>query len=52
MSDAGYWEFAKGVPTTRTFDKPFPGTVVNLEINAADRHSYCLPSELDAANIF
>ena len=52
VSDAGYWEFAKGVPTTRTFDKPFPGTVVNLEINAADRHSYCLPSELDAANIF
>src|SRR3989442_10337383 len=49
VSDAGYWEFAKGTATTRRFDKPFPGTTVNLEINAADHHSYCLPSEQDSA---
>ena len=52
VSDAGYWEFAGGAVTTKRFNQPFPGTTVNLEINTADRHSYCLPSELTSANIF
>lgn len=52
VSDAGYWEFANGSVRTRRFGTPFPGTVVNLEINTADRRSYCLPSEQDLVNIF
>jgi hypothetical protein len=52
VSDAGYWELADGAVTTKRFGQPFPGTVVNLEINAADRHSYCLRSEQDLGNIF
>ncbi len=52
VSDAGYWELANGMVRTRRFDEPFPGTVVNLEMNTADRDSYCLPSEQDSANIF
>ena len=52
VSDAGYWELANGVVTTKAFQQPFPGTVVNLEINAADRQSYCLQSEKSLDNIF
>ena len=52
VSDAGYWELANGAVRTKRFQQPFPGTVVNLEINAADRHSYCLQSEQNLDNIF
>ena len=52
VSDAGYWELANGVVTTKRFAQAFPGTVVNLEINAADRQSYCLQSEQNLDNIF
>lgn len=52
VSDAGYWELAHGAVATKSFGQPFPGTVVNLEINVADRHSYCLRSEQDLGNIF
>lgn len=45
VSDRGYWEFSKEQETLKRFDKPFPGTVVNLEINTADTSSYCLSSE-------
>jgi hypothetical protein len=30
----------------------FPGTVVSVEINTADKQSYALPSELTEADIF
>lgn len=52
VSDAGYWEFANGTANTRRFTKPFPGTVVNLEIKTADRHRYCLQSEQELNDIF
>ena len=52
VSDAGYWELANGAVTTKRFQQPFPGTVVNLEIYAADRQSYCLHSEKNLDNIF
>ena len=52
VSDAGYWEKSSTGLATRTLPRPFPGTVVNLEINTADKHSYCLASELDLDDIF
>jgi hypothetical protein len=52
VSDAGYWELANGAVTTKRFEQPFPGTVVNLEIKTADRRSYCLQSEKNLDNIF
>ena len=51
-SDAGYWELSHGNVSTRLFSTPFPGTVVTMEINTADKKSYCLRSEIDRSNIF
>lgn len=45
ISDRGYWECTGGKETARRFERPFPGTVVNLEINTADTQAYCLSSE-------
>jgi hypothetical protein len=46
VSDIGYWEQrADGIVDKRTLPHPFPGTVVNIEINTADVHSYALSSE-------
>ena len=45
VSDRGYWEFSGGQETLKRFERSFPGTVVNLEINTADAQSYCLSSE-------
>lgn len=45
VSDRGYWECNGGKETVTRFEHPFPGTVVNLEINTADTQSYCLSSE-------
>lgn len=52
VSDRGYWEFAAGHETVKRLDRPFPGTVVNLEINTADTQSYCLSSETSPENVF
>ena len=52
VSDAGYWETNKKGTTTRIFDAPFPGTLVNIEINATDKKSYWLASETPPANVF
>lgn len=46
VSDVGYWEqHADGSVEKRTLLHPFPGTVVNIEINTADPNSYILSSE-------
>ena len=52
VSDAGYWLQRKGGTHTVPLAKPFPGTVVNVEIDTADRGSYSLPSELEDDDIF
>lgn len=52
VSDAGYWESSDGNVRTCILDHPFPGTVVSIEINTSDRHSYALASELSEADIF
>lgn len=45
VSDRGYWEFNPYGETLSRIDTPFPGTVINIEINTADHGSYCLRSE-------
>lgn len=52
VSDAGYWELSEGKENTRSFPEPFPGTVVNIEINTKDTKSYCLSSEVRPEDIF
>jgi hypothetical protein len=46
VSQTGYWEQgADGRVEKQTLLQPFPGTVVNIEINTADTNTYVLPSE-------
>ncbi len=46
VSYTGYWEqCADGTILKRILPHPFPGTVVNIEINTSDTHSYALSSE-------
>lgn len=52
VSDAGYWNYQYDGVNTKFFSLPFPGTVVNIEINTADKGSYCLESELGPEDIF
>lgn len=52
VSDAGYWKREKGQTVTAPLSHPFPGTVVTVEINTADKSSYILSSELTAEDIF
>ena len=52
VSDAGYWQRRKKKTVTNRLIYPFPGTVVSVEINTADRHTYGLTSELTAEDIF
>ncbi len=47
VSDRGFWQCNTGGETLTRMPHSFPGTVVNLEINTADPHSYCLSSESD-----
>lgn len=52
VSDNGYWELSEGKVKTKAFAEPFPGTVVNIEINTADAKSYRLVSEISPNDIF
>ena len=52
VSDAGYWKREKGEISTARLSRPFPGTVVSVEINTADKQSYALSSELSEKDIF
>jgi len=52
VSDKGYWELSEGKVKTRAFSEPFPGTIVNIEINTADAKSYRLVSEIRSEDIF
>lgn len=52
VSADGYWEQKEGNETGTHFLGVFPGTIVNLEFNIADKRYYCLSSEIDEKNIF
>jgi len=46
VSDSGFWEQNfDGTVYQQSLPFPFPGTMVNIEINTADAHSYILTSE-------
>ncbi len=48
VSDSGYWEQdSEGRVTAANMPNPFPGTVVNIEINTADQNAYALKYELE-----
>ena len=53
VSDKGFWEQdSNGNVITKAFSYPFPGTVVNIEINTADKNTYALSSEISTDDIF
>ena len=52
VSDTGYWRREKGEIFTARLSLPFPGTVVSVEINTADKQSYALTHELSETDIF
>lgn len=52
VSDAGYWRREKRTSITARLGKAFPGTIVSVEMNTADKQSYALSSELSESDIF
>ncbi|PXF58054.1 MAG: ATP-binding protein, partial [Deltaproteobacteria bacterium] len=52
VSDAGYWKREKSKVSAAQLSQPFPGTVVSVEINTADKQSYALTYELSETDIF
>ena len=52
VSDTGYWKRERSKVFTARLDQPFPGTVVSVEINTADKQSYALTHELSETDIF
>ncbi len=51
-SDAGYWQRKDNRTSTSPLTRPFPGTIVNVEINTADHSAYRLSSEPEDDEIF
>ena len=51
VSDAGYWQRFNKQTNTGTFKNRFPGTVIALQFNTADNHSYILEGEDDYNDI-
>jgi len=52
VSNKGYWELSGGDVSTHTFSIPFSGTVVTIDIDTADKTSYCLSSEIGSSDVF
>lgn len=52
VSDSGYWCRRNGDTTKMNLPHGYPGTVVSVEINTADTHSYALHSEVSLDDIF
>lgn len=52
VSDAGFWEETESGVTTHAFTGMFPGTLVNIEINTADKRGYRLATEAEPVKLF
>lgn len=52
VSQSGYYMYSAKGELFRDMKLDFPGTCINIEINAADTSSYCLQSELTSEDIF
>jgi hypothetical protein len=52
VSDSGYWALEQGEAISKELKYSFPGTVVSIEIDTADKRSYKLSSEISEKDIF
>jgi signal transduction histidine kinase len=52
VSDAGHWQFQVGRAITTRLPHPFPGTVVNIEIDTSDTNTYVSEEEVSPGTIF
>jgi len=52
VSDSGYWALEEGQVITSEMKYTFPGTMVSIEIDTADKRSYKLSSEISEKDIF
>lgn len=52
VSDEGYWRRENGKNRAARLNRPFPGTVVSVEINTADKQSYAFSSGVVETDIF
>ena len=52
VSDSGYWALESGEVISKEMPYSFPGTVVSIEIDTADKRSYRLSSEISEDDIF
>jgi len=51
-SGGAYWEFNAGRRLIQSLSCPFPGTVINLEVDTSDNKSYRLANEVSPESIF
>lgn len=47
ISDDGYYEYSRKGEAMRSFQKPFPGSVLNVQFRTNDTHSYKLLNEIN-----
>lgn len=52
ISDNGFYEYSNEGERNYHFNKPFPGTIVNLQFRTDDTSSYILQSELTVDDLF
>jgi hypothetical protein len=52
VSHRGYWTLNRNGVNQRQFEKPFPGTIVTIEVNTADRSEYRMAHEINPASVF
>ncbi len=52
VSSDGYWEYYNNDITRKEFEKPFPGTIANIEVNLDDQKRYKLKEEISLEDIF
>lgn len=52
VSDTAYYEWSPVGVKELSLPRRFPGSVMTIEINTADKQSYCLSSEISAQDIF
>lgn len=52
VSSDGYWEYFKNKKVIKEFDRPFNGTIANIEVNLDDKNRYKLKEEISLKDIF
>ena len=52
VSETGYWHLHQKTVTMHQYFRPYPGTIVSIQINTSDRNAYYLSTEINADNIF